>query len=59
MFQQEKEEDRRLTLINRTMRMHGSEPHALIETLYGPRILRDLDMEHLKYAAKALRGPSE
>ena len=27
-------EDRRWRLVNRTMRMHGNEPHALIETLH-------------------------
>jgi bidirectional [NiFe] hydrogenase diaphorase subunit len=53
-----KEEDRRLRLINRTMRMHGSEPHALIETLHTVQeSFGYLDMEHLKYVAQALRVP--
>jgi len=53
-----KEEDRRLRLVNRTMRLHGSEPHALIETLHTVQeSFGYLDMEHLKYVAQALRVP--
>ena len=55
-----KEEDRRLRLINRTMRMHGSEPHALIETLHTVQeSFGYLDMEHLKYVAKRTQSTSE
>ena len=55
-----KEEDRRLRLINRTMRMHGSEPHALIETLHTVQeSFGYLDMEHLKVRGPRTQSTSE
>lgn len=51
-------EDRRWRLVNRTMRLHGSEPHALIETLH---IVQEsfgfLDLDALKYVAESLHVP--
>jgi len=55
---QAEKEDRRLRLINRTMRLHGSEPHALIETLHTVQeSFGYLDLEHLKYVASGLKVP--
>ncbi|MBI5571385.1 MAG: bidirectional hydrogenase complex protein HoxE [Desulfomonile tiedjei] len=51
-------EDRRWRLVNRTMRMHGNEPHALIETLHSVQEhFGFLDLDALKYVAGALRVP--
>ncbi len=51
-------EDRRWRLVNRTMRLHGNEPHALIETLHAVQEhFGFLDPEALRYVADALRVP--
>jgi bidirectional [NiFe] hydrogenase diaphorase subunit len=51
-------EDRRWRLINRTMRLHGNEPDALIETLHTVQeSFGYLDLDALKYVAKALHVP--
>jgi bidirectional [NiFe] hydrogenase diaphorase subunit len=51
-------EDRRWRLVNRTMRMHGNEPHALIETLHAVQEhFGFLDLDALKYVAGALKVP--
>jgi bidirectional [NiFe] hydrogenase diaphorase subunit len=53
-----KQEDRRWRLVNRTMRLHGNEPHALIETLHAVQEhFGFLDLDSLKYVASALRVP--
>jgi bidirectional [NiFe] hydrogenase diaphorase subunit len=52
------QEDRRWRLVNRTMRLHGNEPHALIETLHAVQEhFGFLDLDSLKYVASALRVP--
>jgi len=51
-------EDRRWRLVNRTMRLHGHEPHALIETLHTVQEhFGFLDTDALKYVASALKVP--
>lgn len=51
-------EDRRWRMVDRTMRLHGNEPHALIETLHAVQeSFGFLDVEALKYVAKALQVP--
>ncbi|MCA1960730.1 MAG: bidirectional hydrogenase complex protein HoxE [Desulfomonile sp.] len=51
-------EDRRWRLVNRTMRLHGHEPHALIETLHAVQEhFGFLDLDALKYVSQALRVP--
>jgi len=51
-------EDSRWRLVNRTMRLHGNEPHALIETLHAVQEhFGFLDLDALKYVAEALRVP--
>ncbi len=51
-------EDRRWRLVNRTMRLHGNQPHALIETLHTVQeSFGFLDTEALKYVAKSLKVP--
>lgn len=51
-------EDRRWRLVNRTMRLHGNEPHALIETLHAVQeSFGFLDLDALKYVAGALQVP--
>lgn len=51
-------EDRRWRMVDRTMRLHGNEPHALIETLHAVQeSFGFLDIEALKYVAKALQVP--
>jgi bidirectional [NiFe] hydrogenase diaphorase subunit len=51
-------EDRRWRLINRTMRLHGNRPHALIETLHAVQEhFGFLDADALKYVATELRVP--
>jgi len=51
-------EDRRWRLVNRTMRLHGYKPQALIETLH---VVQEsfgfLDLESLRYVANALQVP--
>jgi bidirectional [NiFe] hydrogenase diaphorase subunit len=51
-------EDRRWRLVNRTMRLHGHKPDALIETLH---VVQEsfgfLDEESLRYVAAALQVP--
>lgn len=54
----EPKEDRRWRLVNRTMRLHGNEPHALIETLHAVQEhFGFLDLDALKYVAGELRVP--
>lgn len=51
-------EDRRWRLVNRTMRLHGNEPQALIETLHTVQeSFGFLDIDALKYVAGALKVP--
>ena len=51
-------EDRRWRLVNSTMRLHGNEPHALIETLHAVQeSFGFLDLDALKYVAGALQVP--
>ncbi|MFZ5867993.1 MAG: bidirectional hydrogenase complex protein HoxE [Thermodesulfobacteriota bacterium] len=51
-------EDKRWRLVNRTMRMHGNQPHALIETLHSVQeYFGFLDLDALKYVAQSLRVP--
>lgn len=56
--QLKKSEDRRWRLVNRTMRMHGGRPDALIETLH---VVQEsfgyLDLDALKYVAESLSLP--
>jgi bidirectional [NiFe] hydrogenase diaphorase subunit len=51
-------EDRRWRLVNRTMRLHGHKPNALIETLH---VVQEtfgyLDLESLRYVAHSLQVP--
>jgi bidirectional [NiFe] hydrogenase diaphorase subunit len=51
-------EDRRWRLVNRTMRLHGYEPHCLIETLH---VVQEsfgyLDEEALRYVSDSLKVP--
>ena len=52
------EEDSRWRLINRTIRLHGSAPDALIETLHGVQErFGFLDLDALKYVAGTLKVP--
>lgn len=51
-------EDKRWRLVNRTMRLHGNQPHALIETLHSVQeYFGFLDPDALKYVANSLRVP--
>lgn len=51
-------EDRRWRLVNRTMRLHGHQPDALIETLHAVQeSFGFLDIDSLKYVAESLRLP--
>jgi bidirectional [NiFe] hydrogenase diaphorase subunit len=51
-------QDHRWRLVNRTMRLHGNEPHALIETLHAMQEhFGFLDVEQLKYVAAGLKVP--
>jgi bidirectional [NiFe] hydrogenase diaphorase subunit len=51
-------EDRRWRMVNRTMRLHGHKPHALIETLHAVQeSFGYLDRESLQYVAAALQVP--
>jgi bidirectional [NiFe] hydrogenase diaphorase subunit len=51
-------EDRRWRLINRTMRVHGNAPDALIETLHAVQEhFGFLDVDSLRYVANALHVP--
>lgn len=51
-------EDSRWRLINRTIRLHGNAPHALIETLHAVQEhFGYLDTDALKYVANALKVP--
>jgi bidirectional [NiFe] hydrogenase diaphorase subunit len=53
-----KSEDRRWRLVNRTMRLHGGRPDALIESLH---VVQEsfgyLDLDALKYVAESLHLP--
>ncbi|AFM23083.1 bidirectional hydrogenase complex protein HoxE [Desulfomonile tiedjei] len=51
-------QDSRWRFVNRTMRVHGHAPHALIETLHAVQEhFGFLDLEALKYVAGALHVP--
>jgi bidirectional [NiFe] hydrogenase diaphorase subunit len=51
-------EDRRWRLVNRTMRLHGHQPDALIETLHAVQeSFGFLDLDSLKYVAESLLLP--
>lgn len=51
-------EDKRLRMIDRTMRLHGHAPHALIETLHAvQRAYGFLDLDIMKYVARCLSVP--
>lgn len=51
-------EDRRWRLVNRTMRLHGHQPDALIETLHAVQeSFGFLDPDSLKYVAESLHLP--
>jgi bidirectional [NiFe] hydrogenase diaphorase subunit len=51
-------EDRRWRLVHRTMRLHGHQPDALIETLHAVQeAFGFLDPDALKYVAEALHLP--
>lgn len=51
-------QDARWRFVNRTMRLHGNAPHALIETLHAVQEhFGFLDTEALKYVANALHVP--
>ncbi|HMK33764.1 MAG TPA: bidirectional hydrogenase complex protein HoxE [Desulfomonilaceae bacterium] len=51
-------EDRRWRMVNRTMRLHGNEAHALIETLHTVQeSFGFLDLDALKYVAEMLHVP--
>ncbi|MGE5239485.1 MAG: bidirectional hydrogenase complex protein HoxE [Chloroflexota bacterium] len=51
-------EDRRWRVVNRTMRLHGNEAHALIETLHAVQeSFGFLDLDALKYVAESLHVP--
>lgn len=51
-------EDHRLRMVNRTMRLHHNQPHALIETLHAVQeSFGFLEEEVLKYVATSLRVP--
>lgn len=51
-------EDRRWRFVNRTMRLHGHAPHALIETLHAVQEhFGYLDADALHHVAEALRVP--
>jgi len=51
-------EDRRWRLVDGTMRRHGRQPHALIESLHTVQeSFGYLDLEALRYVAMALRVP--
>lgn len=52
------QQDKRLRIIDRTMRMHGNEPHALIETLHAVQETYGfIDTELMKYVAEKLGVP--
>ncbi len=56
--QEKVNEDRRWRLVNRTMRLHGYQPDALIETLHTVQeSFGFLDLDSLKYVAGTLRLP--
>ncbi len=51
-------EDRRWRIIDRTMRLHGFQSHALIETLHAVQeAFGYLDTDALKYVANGLKVP--
>jgi len=50
--------DHRWRLVNRTMRLHGNAPHALIETLHAVQEhFGFIDLDALKYVAEGLHVP--
>ncbi|HZD59324.1 MAG TPA: bidirectional hydrogenase complex protein HoxE [Anaerolineae bacterium] len=51
-------DDKRWKIVDRTMRSHGYEPHALIQTLHtAQETFGYLDLETMKYVSAALRVP--
>jgi bidirectional [NiFe] hydrogenase diaphorase subunit len=52
------QEDRRWRTVNRTMRLNGNQPYALIETLHAVQeSFGYLDLDSLKYVAQSLQIP--
>jgi bidirectional [NiFe] hydrogenase diaphorase subunit len=50
--------DSRLRLVNRTMRLHDHQPHALIETLHAVQeAFGFLEPENMRYVAESLHVP--
>lgn len=55
---QTKDQDRRWRLVNRTMRLNGNQPDALIETLHAVQeSFGFLDLDAMAYVAHELRVP--
>ncbi len=53
-----KQEDKRWRAVNRTMRLNGSQPHALIETLHSVQeSFGYLETDSLEYVAESLELP--
>ncbi len=53
-----KQQDKRLRIVEQTMRKHGSEPHALIETLHAVQESYGfIDQEMMEYVADKLGVP--
>jgi len=51
-------EDRRMRLVERMMRLHGNEPHALIEALHTVQEAYGyLDTDSMRYVSQTLRVP--
>jgi bidirectional [NiFe] hydrogenase diaphorase subunit len=51
-------EDKRLRVVERTMRLHGNTPHALIETLHAVQETYGyLDVECMRFVARTLKVP--
>ena len=56
--QPKRQEDRRLRIVDRTMRMHGNEPHALIETLHAiQESYGFIDHDMMRYVSERLGVP--
>jgi bidirectional [NiFe] hydrogenase diaphorase subunit len=56
--QPKRQEDRRLRIVDRTMRMHGNEPHALIETLHAiQESYGFIDLDMMRYVSERLGVP--
>ncbi len=56
--QSKQQEDRRLRIVDRTMRMHGNEPNALIETLHAiQETYGFIDLDLMRYVSDKLGVP--